>query len=72
MKIIQHPRRVIRLAQLASTSERAGLLPVGPATIWRWVRTQPEFPKPFRLGPGVTCWDLDAIEEFIRQQQASV
>jgi len=62
------PRRVVRLAQLATTRKHHGILPVGPATIWRWVRTRPEFPKPFKIGEATTVWDLDAIEEFLARK----
>ena len=58
------PQRVIRLAQLASTKDRLGLLPVSPATIWRWVR-EGKFPKPFKLGAGTTVFCADAVEAFI-------
>jgi predicted DNA-binding transcriptional regulator AlpA len=41
------------------------LIPISPATIWRWVRAG-RFPKPVKLGPGVTAWrgvDLIAFIE---------
>ena len=56
--------RVIRLAQLASTKSKPGLLPVSPATIWRWVR-EGKMPKPFKLGTGTTVWSTESIEAFI-------
>jgi len=65
-------RRVIRISELASTpatpgrAARPGLLPVSPATIWRWVR-ESKFPKPFKLGTSVTVWDLNEVESFIAQ-----
>ena len=60
--------RVIRLAQLASTKNNPGLLPVSQATIWRWVREH-RFPAPFKLGEGTTVWDADSVEAFIAAQQ---
>jgi prophage regulatory protein len=57
-------QRVIRVADIATTKHRAGLLPVSPATIWRWVR-EGKFPKPFKLGDSVTVRDAAAIEGFI-------
>lgn len=60
-------RRVIRLANLATTKTRQGLLPVSPATVWRWVR-EGKFPKPFKLGKSVTVWDMAAVEAFIAQR----
>jgi predicted DNA-binding transcriptional regulator AlpA len=65
-------RRVIRISELASMPAsgdrpaRAGLLPVSPATIWRWVR-ESKFPKPFKLGASVTVWNLEEVESFISQ-----
>ena len=63
------PARVIRLAQLASTKSRPGLLPVSPATIWRWVR-EGKMPKPFKLGAGTTVWSAEAVEAFIAGRAA--
>lgn len=60
-------QRVIRLAQLASTKNRPGLLPVSPATVWRWVR-EGKMPKPFKLGEGTTVWDANAVEQFLAQR----
>jgi prophage regulatory protein len=56
--------RVLRLQQLATTKKRDGLLPVSPATVWRWVRAG-KFPAPFKLGEGTTVWDADAVDAFI-------
>jgi prophage regulatory protein len=61
------PRRVIRISQLASTKDKPGLLPVSPATVWRWCRDQ-KMPAPFKLGEATTVWDLDQIEQFIAQR----
>lgn len=60
-------QRVIRIADLATTKDRAGRLPVSPATVWRWV-AQSKFPAPFKLGPNTTVWDLDQVEAFLAQQ----
>jgi len=61
--------RVIRLAQLASRKDKPGMLPVSPATIWRWVR-EGKFPKPFKLGAGTTVFDAAQVEAFVAAQQA--
>lgn len=63
-------QRMYRLAQIASTQEKSGLMPVSPATIWRWVRSG-NFPQPFKLGPSVTVWDADAVDAFIAAQQGA-
>lgn len=56
--------KAIRIADIATTKNRAGLFPVSPATIWRWVR-EGRFPKPYKLGPCVTVWDAAVIDAFI-------
>ena len=60
-------QRVIRIADLATTKNRAGRLPVSPATVWRWVK-EGKFPAPFKLGPNTTVFDLDQVEAFVAQQ----
>ena len=60
-------QRVIRVADIATTKTKEGMLPVSPATIWRWVR-EGKFPKPFKLGESVTVWDAAEVEAFIAQR----
>ena len=60
-------QRVIRIADLASTKNKCGRLPVSPATVWRWVK-EGKFPAPFKLGPNTTVFDLDQVEAFLAQQ----
>lgn len=59
--------RVIRVAELATTKNKPGLLPVSPATIWRWVR-EGKFPQPFKLGASVTVWSAIEVEAFIAKR----
>ncbi|MEV4783407.1 helix-turn-helix transcriptional regulator [Burkholderia sp. LMU1-1-1.1] len=56
--------RIIRIADIATTPTKAGILPVSPATVWRWVRDG-KFPQPFKLSAGVTAWRLSDVEQFI-------
>ncbi|MCP4316591.1 MAG: AlpA family phage regulatory protein [Hyphomicrobiales bacterium] len=37
---------------------------VSKATIWRWVKDRPGFPKPIKLSPGTTRWRLSELVEF--------
>lgn len=37
---------------------------VTPNTIWRWSRTDPDFPKPVQLTPGCTRWMLADLEAW--------
>ncbi len=39
-------------------------------TIWRWVHTDPLFPKPFHLSPAITCWDEAEIVHWIEAKKA--
>lgn len=43
----------------------AGRYSVSRQTVWRWLKTDPTFPKPISLSPGCTRWkasELDAWE----------
>lgn len=57
-------RKVFRIKDLATTKRTSGLLPVSPATIWRWVASG-AFPQPFKLGERTTVWDADQVLQFI-------
>ena len=63
-------QRVYRLSQLATEKGRRGLLPVGPATIWRWAKAG-QFPRPFKLGEKITVWDAAEVDEFIASRRAA-
>jgi predicted DNA-binding transcriptional regulator AlpA len=60
-------RRFFRIRDLATTKSAAGLLPVSPATVWRWV-SQGRFPAPLKLGANITVWDAESIEKFLAQR----
>lgn len=40
------------------------LLNLDPSTIWFWIKNDPTFPKPFRLGPRSNRWLLSEIEAW--------
>lgn len=60
-------RKYYRMRELASVPGRDGMLPVTPATVWRWVAAG-SFPQPVRLGPGVTAWPADAVDAWLQRQ----
>jgi prophage regulatory protein len=64
-------QRVLRVADIATTNNKTGLLPVSPATIWRWTRTG-KFPKPFKLGASVTVWNASEVDAFIAKRAEGV
>ncbi|MEE4118307.1 MAG: AlpA family phage regulatory protein [Paracoccaceae bacterium] len=39
-------------------------------TIWNWARGDTGFPKPVKLGPATTRWDLDEIEAWEARKAA--
>ncbi|MGJ7529186.1 helix-turn-helix transcriptional regulator [Variovorax sp. GB1P17] len=69
----QERPRLYRLADLATSTGKAGLLPVSPATIWRWVREgRNGFPKPFKLGESITVWNGEAVDAWIAKRAGGV
>ena len=50
---------------LLTDAQVAKLFSVSKSTIWRYVRTKPNFPKPRKISPGVTRWHSDEIENWI-------
>jgi predicted DNA-binding transcriptional regulator AlpA len=40
---------------------------IGSSTLWLWVKSRPGFPQPIKAGPGVTLFDIPAIEAFLRE-----
>lgn len=63
-------QRVGRISEVATTKKKKGLVPVSPATWWRWCALGTA-PAPFKLGPNTTVWDLDEVEAFIKKGSAS-
>jgi prophage regulatory protein len=61
-------QRVYRIAGLATTANSQGLLPVSPATIWRWVKNG-SFPAPFKIGSNTTVFDADAVDSWLKSQR---
>ena len=57
-------QRVYRMAKLATTKNNQGLLPVSPATIWRFVKDG-TFPQPFKLGENCTVWDASEVDAWL-------
>lgn len=51
--------RFIRSKQLAV------VLGVSAPTIWRWRRSDPTFPRPYRLGPNAVGYDEAEVLEWV-------
>lgn len=41
------------------------------ATLWRWAKMDPTFPKPFHLSPAITCWDEEEVRAWIEAKKAA-
>lgn len=41
------------------------------ATIWRWVKNDPTFPKPFHMSSAITCWDEAEITDWVESKKAA-
>lgn len=67
MKDQQNPYRVLRMKQLASTSNKEGYLPVSESTIWRWIQNN-EFPRGHKIGPKTTIWYEAEVKNWLSQQ----
>jgi predicted DNA-binding transcriptional regulator AlpA len=61
-------QRVYRMAMLATTKTNQGLLPVSPATIWRFVKDG-TFPRPFKLGENCTVWDASEVDAWLASRK---
>lgn len=45
------------------------VIPVSPATLWRWVRAG-RFPAPVKLGENTTAFRVEDVRAWIEQQAA--
>jgi prophage regulatory protein len=37
---------------------------ISRTAIWRWLKTDPSFPKPISLSPGCSRWRVDDLERW--------
>ncbi len=49
-------------------AQAAEFLGIGLSTIWVWAR-RPDFPRPRKIGPKVTVWDLSELIAWRDAQQ---
>jgi len=61
-------QRVYRMAVLATTKKNQGLLPVSPASIWRWIKNG-TFPAPFKIGENTTVFDADLVDRWLANRK---
>ena len=60
------PSRALRLPRVCD------LTGASRSTVWRWVKNDPDFPRPFHLSKSksVTCWDEREILDFLEFEKA--
>lgn len=59
-----HSTRAIRLPELVNISG------ISRSSLWRKVKTDPAFPKPFKLSEGITVWDEAEVREWIEAKKS--
>lgn len=62
-----HPGAETLCLRPAQAAEKLG---VSAATVWRWARTKPGFPKPIKLGSHVTVFRESELDAFIISMNA--
>lgn len=75
---IQTPKRQQRApqpapegAQFAQATAICARFGFSRVHLWRLARNDPKFPKPRRMGPRLTLYDVQAIESYIRAQDVN-
>jgi prophage regulatory protein len=53
-----------------SGKRTAGLVPVSPTTLWRWVKAG-KFPKPRKLGENVVAWRAADIAAWLAAREVA-
>ena len=46
------------------------IFPVSKSSWWRGVK-RGVYPRPYKIGPGTTCWDVKDIRELIERAKTS-
>ncbi len=54
-----------------SDKQLAKRFDVNRITIWRWRKSDLNFPSPIKLSPGTTRWKLEDIEKWLANKQLS-
>ena len=56
-----HTKRLLRISEIIAPH---GPIPVGKSTWWEGVKAG-RFPQPIKLGPRITVWRVEDIENLI-------
>ena len=52
-----------------SKKEVARILNISPSSVTRWSKENPDFPKPFLLGPNKVVWDETELNNAIEERK---
>ena len=61
-----HPRITDLGSKFLTVEEVAQRYGVAKATVWRWVKNDPNFPEPIKLSPGTSRWTEEQLRVFER------
>jgi predicted DNA-binding transcriptional regulator AlpA len=56
--------------RLARPAEVLQIYRISEATLWRWAKSRPAFPKARRQGPNHTVFSLDELDAFFAAEAA--
>ncbi len=59
------PSRAIRLTSVCD------LTGASRASVWRWAKDDPTFPKPFHLSAAITVWDEGEVLNWLEAKKRS-
>jgi prophage regulatory protein len=54
--------------QYFRVDQAAEYLSMGRSTIWARSKNDPEFPKPFHIGPRTTVWAKDQLDAYAQKK----
>lgn len=57
----------LRTLRPAAAAAKIG---VSPSTLWAWAKSDPEFPRPFKLGQNCTAFFEHEIDAFLNKRAA--
>jgi len=63
-KLPPNSKKVTRLLSVDAVARRYG---VSPATVWRWVGKNDDFPEPIKFSPGTSRWSEKLLFDFERR-----
>ncbi|MYM41805.1 helix-turn-helix transcriptional regulator [Duganella qianjiadongensis] len=57
--------------QLINVQQVANILCASVSGVWEKAKSQPDFPKPFKLSAKQTRWKLSEVNAYIEMKQAT-